>query len=109
MKVKVGHLEYIVEAMHPEKADAERADGLCAPRLQRIFIRSDLPAAQQAGILLHELIHAIFHAHGLPPARLTEEDVATRLEGPLASLIHDNPSLMGVISKGLSGKKAIVK
>jgi hypothetical protein len=108
MKVKIGHLEYVVEAMHPEKADAERADGLCAPRLQKIFIRSDLPAAQQAGILIHELIHAIFHAHGLPDHRLTEEDVATRLEGPLASLIRDNPTLMQNLLKGLTGARPIV-
>ena len=109
MKVRIGHLDYIVEAMHPEKADAERADGMFVARLQKIFIRSDLPAPQQAGVLLHELIHAIFHAHGLPPTKMTEEDVASRLEGPLASLIRDNPTLMAQIVKGLTGKRPIVK
>jgi len=108
MKVKIGHLEYAVEGLHPEKADAERADGLFIARFQKIFIRSDLPPDQQAGVLLHEILHAIFHAHGLPNSRLTEEDVATRLEGPLASLIRDNPFLMKTLADSLSGKRPII-
>lgn len=109
MKVRIGHLDYNVELMSPQKADAEKADGLFYARDQKICVRADLPPAQAAGVLIHELIHAMFHAYGLPHNRLTEEDVATKLEGPLASLIRDNPTLIANIAKGLAGKRMLVK
>jgi hypothetical protein len=54
------------------------------------------------------LIHALFATYGLPKVGLTEEDVCSKLEVPLAILIRDNPMLMADIDVALRGNALIV-
>jgi hypothetical protein len=109
MKIKVGYTDYTVKGMPPGLADAESAVALCVADTQTIYLRTDLTPQKQGAALLHELVHAMFDAFGIPSRGLTEEDVATRLEIPLANLFRDNPRLPGVIRKALTEDKPIVK
>ncbi len=58
---------------------------------QVVNIRSGLPAARRAEVLLHEVMHGIAHDRSID---LDEEDVTQMARGWLAFII-DNPKIMG--------------
>lgn len=113
MKLKVGYRDYEVLALHPDDAeenDMEDLDGFhrSVPR-PIICIRADRTAEEQAAILIHELIHAMFRTYRLPSKGLTEEEVCSRLDPALAALFKDNPGLHGVLNKALCSGRKIVR
>lgn len=79
------------------------------PDTQTIYIRSDRSPQAQAAALIHELMHACFASFGLPKEGLSEEDVCTKLEIPLANVLRDNPRLPGVIRDALTKDKPVVR
>lgn len=108
MKVKVGACDVEVLAMSPPLADAETACGTYNPRRKAIHIEAERTSADQAEILMHELLHAGFDCFALPKSRLTEEMVCTSLAPVLATIIRDNPGLLGLLHQALCNGKAIV-
>jgi hypothetical protein len=110
MKIKVGYTDYTVKAMPAELGASQwAATACCLPDTQAIYIRPEATPQKQGAALLHELIHAMFNSFGLPSEGLSEEDVATKLEIPLANLFRDNPRLPGVIRRALTEDKPIIK
>jgi len=97
MKIQVDYREFTVEAM---PAHETRVDGLFLNYEHKILVDASLCPAEQASVLLHELIHAIWTVRGFP-ARLTEEQVCTMLAPALATVLKDNRDLWDRLGKGL--------
>lgn len=108
MRIRVGHLLYEICPLGVEEADERNIDGMCEHHTQRILIREELPPAQQAGVLIHELIHAMFHVYAMPRRGITEEQVAAGLEGPVAILLRDNPDIGTAIRQALDAGVPLV-
>ena len=108
MRIKVGYADYTVASLAPGVADVADIYGYCDPHTLTIYVRPDCSPQEQGCTLIHELIHAAFDVFRLPKTGMTEEDVASRLEVPLATIFRDNPKLLGVIQKALSEGKPIV-
>lgn len=98
MKIKIDYREIIGE---PLPAHETAVDGLYLDSEHKIQINHTLCPEEQAAILLHELIHAIWTIRGFP-ARMAEEEVCTALAPALATVIHDNPLMMRSIILALT-------
>lgn len=66
-----------------------------------IVIRKELPLSLQRGVLLHELLHALYDVSELDETHINEEKkahveevVVSRLTAHLLSLVRDNPKLV---------------
>ena len=108
MRLRIGHLDYDVSAMSVDEADEEGVDGLCQHHLQRIRVREELPPSQQAGVLLHEVLHALWNVYAIPRRGLTEEEVVARLEAPLLMLLRDNRHLVVALYAALDHDTKVV-
>lgn len=109
MKIKVGYTDWRVIPMNAELSASQwAAQACCIPANTTIQIRPDLTPQMQAASLIHELIHCCFFTYALPTGGMEEEDVCTRLEGPLTAVIRDNPKLFEVLRKALTEDKPIV-
>lgn len=107
MRLKINHLTYDVLPLPPLWADAESAVGLHSPNEPAIYIRSDEAPAEQARILWHELIHALWHAFNIPKQARDEEQTCEVLESPLAALFVDNPHLSQALLAARDGKPIV--
>ncbi|MES1994455.1 MAG: hypothetical protein V4457_12900 [Pseudomonadota bacterium] len=102
-------MDWTVKAMTPDLAATQwAAMACCIPGNQTLHIRPDLTPQQQASALIHEVIHACFHAFFLPEGNMSEEDVCSRLEVPLTNVVRDNPKLFEALRKALLQDKRIV-
>jgi hypothetical protein len=106
MKVQVGHHAVSVECFPAGGPDDGRCGDYLSSRL-RIRVDNDLPATIQAETLIHELIHAMYDAHGWENA-MTEEQVCEALGRGLAQLFQANPEIYAVIDKALTKGKPVV-
>lgn len=108
MRLRIGHLDYDVHGLSVEEADGEGVDGLCQHHIQRIHVREELPPVQQAGVLLHETLHAIWQVYAIPRRGLTEEEAVARLEAPLLMLLRDNRHLVEALYSALDYDEKLV-
>ncbi|MGE0737450.1 MAG: hypothetical protein AB7P50_22145 [Alphaproteobacteria bacterium] len=88
MRVKVGHRAYRVVR---EKRDG--LDGECDHGLGVVAIDPELIGEMYQEILLHELMHCIWHMWGLGKT-VSEERAATVFSHALLTLFKDNPNLL---------------
>ncbi|HWL80093.1 MAG TPA: hypothetical protein VNR89_04010 [Roseomonas sp.] len=102
MDIRVGHRTISLRPMDPGEASDNGAIGLFRPGAGTISVDSSQPADVQAEVAIHETIHAIWDAYGLPP-KVDEEEAATLLAKGLAQVIRDNPELMLTIQDALEG------
>lgn len=102
MKVKIGAYDYRIKPFDPLPVTGyDDLEGLHNGDEQFILIRQKAKPQSQAASLIHELIHAVFRVYNLPGKKMTEEDVCTALDNPLAALLRDNPKLLGVLMDAL--------
>jgi hypothetical protein len=109
MKIKVSYGEVTVKGCSPAESDTNQMQACWRPLYHEIVIRTDLPPAQQAACLIHEMLHAIFSLHGLNNENLTEEEVCGILDGPLTAVLTDNPWLAGVLYQAVVHGAPVVK
>lgn len=72
-----------------------------------IAIDATMAPAEQATILIHEIIHSIYHERKMP-TRAAEETVCHHLGIALAEIIRDNPDLLAAIGLALTDGVPIV-
>ena len=107
--IRVSYISVAVEGEAPISAQGNQRTGAWIAGEHKILIRCDLPPAEQAATLMHELIHAIYSTYALKGRRLGEEDVCCQLEGPLVAVFTDNPWLAGVLHQAVNHGVPIVK
>lgn len=96
MKLRVGHHDYSLVALPEDDDDFGQIAGDCCRPTLTIRVDLTAPPTDQADTLLHEALHAIWQVYGLP-AKVTEEEAATRLAGPLLALLRDNPEVVKAV------------
>ena len=109
MKLKVGYATISVVGISPAESSAQGLNGGYTASMHRVEINTGLPPAEQAAVLVHELIHACFDVYGLKDEKLCEEDVCTALDGPLTALLTDNPTLPGVLHQAVNHGRNILE
>lgn len=101
-KIKVNHLEVPIKLCSGEQAETEGYHGWFDPRKVEICMQEDLSPMFFREILLHEVLHAIFHAYRLAgdmsgspqKKKYTEEDIVLRLAPAIMAFIKDNPDFI---------------
>lgn len=98
MKVSIGHLTFTVRwATAVEEAASPGLYGLCMMSAGEIIIHpSNQSVPEMASTLMHEIMHAMWHAYVLPD-RITEEVACRKLEGPLVAFYADNPQVVAAM------------
>jgi hypothetical protein len=96
--IKVDHRSIRVEGVSPK----EDYVGLFDPTKGLIQVDRTLPPEEQAETLIHELLHAIWSSRHIK-ARVTEEEAVSQLASGLATILVDNPGLLGLLMSGLQG------
>lgn len=94
-KIKVGPFDYEVGMMDRVYAAEQQRKAECDRFLFKIDIHPDLPDDGIKEALMHEIIHAVYHAGGLCPGD-DEERVAYVMGVFLAQVFKDNPALLEV-------------
>ena len=107
MRLKICHLYYDVLPLESLLQDSETAVGLHSPDDATIYIQPDVPPTEQVRTLVHELIHALYHAHNIPKVKRTEEQTCLILETPLTLLLLENPKLLTAILEAKQGKPLV--
>lgn len=101
-RIKVGAWHYRVEDWGAAEADDMRRHGDCSKDLKRIRLSTSLDRKYAAFILLHEILHAVYHEFYMDRGDQEERLVGT-MGGGLAAVWTDNPEAMLWIAEGLSG------
>lgn len=93
-KVRVGHLDYAVEAWPVLQAMSAQRWGECSHMEQRIRVQAEVASVgQMMDTLLHEIMHAIFHVYGIEDSDKEERAVGI-IATAWAQIWRDNPALM---------------
>ena len=98
-RLRIGHIAYKVRVDATACAEAD-SDGLWDIDDQAICLRPGLPPDHQRAVLLHETLHACFHAAGLETADDVEERIVTGLTGPLLNTLRDHPAFVAYLTQG---------
>ena len=95
--VKVGPFVYkIVFVGGLEDDEGQVLWGNCQPANLTINISKQIDPAMQKTILVHEILHAIYHLSGLPDP-VSEEQMVTTLSPLLLLVMQENPKLIGYL------------
>ncbi len=86
MKLKIIGKTYTIQYASVELMDDKH--GNCATDKCRIWITEDQHPDQEADTRLHEVLHAIWYAMGLP--RNNEERIVSQLATGLLAVLKDN-------------------
>lgn len=110
MIIRTPTRELRVRAMYPGECyrrpgDADGLYYLTAPC--EIAIDATQTPAYQATLLLHEIIHSIYHEQKMP-TRAAEETVCVKLSCCLSEIIRDNPDVMAALGLALTDGVPIV-
>ena len=101
MLIRVGYLDIDVRPMTREECALEDAEATYDLDNGVIYVNASVSPAQQAALLIHELIHAFFDAFHIKQKPLTEEYIAEQMQFALSCLIRDNPFLIMKLSAAL--------
>lgn len=107
MKIKLGHMDLQVEPMSAYVKAETRSWGTFYAGDHTIRIDSELCPAEQGRVLIHELIHAVWHALNIP-AEIKEEEACGMMDRGLSEIIRRNPTLLPRLQAALNGEQPIV-
>ncbi len=97
--VAVGGFVYDVHAWNHDEALAGDLLGYCDNIKNQIKIADGLNDQRRAEVLLHEVLHAIFHQSGIEATREGEEKVVSGMAYGLIGLIRQNPDFMSYLKR----------
>lgn len=97
--IRVGFRDYRVLDWDPREANVAGRLGECDRQNGVIRVRSDLSAQMRAGVLWHEVLHAVYDMGDL--AADNEEKVVTIMANQTLQVWRDNPDLVAYISECL--------
>ena len=63
--IKVAGLEVQLQSWNPDVANAERCFGKFMDAETKMYVDINQPPTRIAGVLLHELLHAVYNIYGL--------------------------------------------
>ena len=92
-EVKIGCHVYAIKSIDPELANALKVAGRCMPDCGVIELAADLNRGQALEVLLHEILHAIFHVFVIEDEDKGERTVSI-LGTALAWVFQDNPEFI---------------
>jgi hypothetical protein len=98
--IKVGHLDYVVEAWPAREANSNDRIGECDRNNLVIRVREDLPPRLMAECLLHEVCHAVFDNGTLQDGD-SEERVVSAMARGLSQVWRDNPGFVAFMTGAL--------
>ncbi len=113
MLIRIGHKDYEVRAFSVTEArENADANGVILYEKQVILVRSDLPAIEQARVLLHEVMHGCFDFAGQclggSDELLSEEAAISFLDRGLTAVFLANPYLTAVLHQAIHHGQAVV-
>jgi hypothetical protein len=108
VKLKIGYLTYTVSRMSKAEYEDESAWGLIVREESSIRIWPKIPAAEQARVLIHEVMHGCYDLLNPESTPLDEEGFCHLADRALATVFLNNPELLGMLHQALSNGKAIV-
>lgn len=106
MKARVGYLDVPIRPMPTDFEHDVECSGYWSPNSCSIMVRTDLVPAEQARVVLHELLHACWFAYQLPDD-CDEETVVGRLDRALTALVRDNAGLFKDLQAALNDSKPL--
>jgi hypothetical protein len=96
--IKVGNLVFKVEVVKDLKSGDKACFGTMSFDEQRICLDAAMATKEfVAGVVLHEIMHAIWHYFDLPTKN--EESYVHRISNGISMVMKDNPELMDYIMK----------
>lgn len=108
LSIKIGHRSFRVLSMSRTMRSKTGFVGQIDFTNNTILLCPRECPEEQARILLHELLHGCYELAGSRHATLEEEDVAMMLDGPLTTILADNPHLFAVLHQALAQGRKIV-
>jgi hypothetical protein len=103
---RLGHVDVQVFPMSDDMGALGNAFGCFIPERQVIYVQATLPPAEQARILIHEILHACWYsARG--PETASEERACETLDMPIASILRNNPGIAEILIDGLINNLSI--
>jgi hypothetical protein len=98
--VRVGFMDVPVFMDH--EANGNEARGMYYPHENKIKLDTTLVPQEQAEVLIHEVLHAIW-ADRVIGDKATEEKAVVNLAKGIALLVRDNPNFFDTIKAALNG------
>lgn len=90
--IRVGYLDYVVEAWPSSLASTSDRIGECDRQNSIIRIRDDLPPQKTAEVLLHEVLHAAYDMGCISGE--DEEKIVSIFGHQLTQIWRDNPQFV---------------
>lgn len=103
--LKIDHRNIEVKVLPPGYDDT--AAGLYEACNSAILIDARISPQEQARVLLHEILHAVWDIRNMPK-NVTEELACGLLDGALATVIRDNPILLPMLGGALNYNRDIL-
>ena len=104
--VRVGFRTYNIESID-EVGRAEGANGLHLGDQHIIRVACQLPASEQAMVLMHEILHGVWEINSLDEVEtksITEELICRVYGNQLTQVFQDNPKIMDWIGTNARSK-----
>jgi len=98
----IGHMTVVVAPMTDAQARKLEAEGVYIETKFLIMVRSRTSPAEQARVLIHELLHACYDAGGWGDEARDQEAVCGFLDRGLALVFQQNPSLLARLALALN-------
>lgn len=93
-RIKVGPVTYVVDYHDGLSGDDGKSLwGNCDHTALSVAINSKIAKDFERVVVVHELLHAIYHLSGIPESE-EEEKIVTSLSPLLLLLMRDNPKLL---------------
>jgi len=89
MKIRIADRFYTVEFVEPEDCEAEGIHGWCDFDDCAICIKRGMDGIRTRDVMLHEVMHGLWHEHGFP-ARQPEEETVTFMARALSAFFTAN-------------------
>ena len=91
--IRIGRHIVAFALIHPEEADGARVWGYYDPNGKRIVLDAGVSGLRAVEVVVHEVLHAIFHLRKMNP-RWGEERTVTEFGKGVAHVLRDNPDFM---------------
>ena len=101
-KIKVLSQDYEVVVMSTSDAATKEKFSSCDSVLSVISIDTQCSNQQQAGTLIHEILHAVFFLMAIKAKNIQgEEELVSSMSNGLAAVMRDNPKTFKAIMEAL--------